>query len=140
MASVVKHAPRFTEHDAIQIAKDLFALDVTAKPLPSERDQNFRLTAANKAVYVLKIANSTEFEEVLDFQNQALIHIAGKYNMMDPDLTVAPQVCLSVNGEQIAATQGDDGAVYYIRLLTYLPGKPLALVRPHDNHLLVSLG
>ena len=45
MSSIVQHAPRFTEHDAIRIAKDLFALDVTAKLLPSERDQNFRLTS-----------------------------------------------------------------------------------------------
>ena len=140
MSSIVQHAPRFTEHDAIQIARDLFALDVTAKPLPSERDQNFHLKAANNVAYVLKIANSTELEEVIDFQNQVLIHIAGKRNMMEQNLAVAPQVCLSVNGEQIAATQGDDGAVYYIRLLTYLHGKQLALVRPHDTHLLVSLG
>ena len=140
MTSVVQHAPRFTEHDAIRIAKELFALDVTAKPLPSERDQNFHLTAANKAEYVLKIANSTELAEVLDLQNQALIYIAGNRHMMEQNLAVAPQVCLSVNGEQIAATQGDDGIGYHVRLLTYLPGKPLARVKPHDNHLLVSLG
>ena len=77
MSSIVQHAPRLSEHDAIRIAKDLFALDVTAKLLPSERDQNFRLSASNDQAYVLKIANSTELEAVLDFQNQAMMHIYG---------------------------------------------------------------
>ena len=140
MSSIVQHAPRFSEIDAVRFARELFGLDASAKLLPSERDQNFHLEAVNGEAYVLKIANSTELEEVLDFQNQAMIHIAGKRNVMDKNLAVAPQVCFSVKEEQIAAAPGDDGAVYYVRLLTYLPGKPLALVRPHDNNLLVGLG
>ena len=140
MSSIVQYAPRFSEHDAIRIAKDLFALDVTAKLLPSERDQNFRLSASNDQAYVLKIANSTELEAVLDFQNQAMIHIHDQGGMLGPDIAVAPQVCLSVREEQISSTRGDDGTTFFVRLLTYLPGKPLALVKPHNSHLLVSLG
>jgi 4-aminobutyrate aminotransferase-like enzyme/Ser/Thr protein kinase RdoA (MazF antagonist) len=140
MSSIVQHAPRFSEIEAIQMAKDLFALDVTAKLLPSERDQNFRLTASNDRAYVLKIANSTELEAVLDFQNQAMIHIHDKCRLMEQHIAVAPQVCLSVKDEQITSTRGDDGTPYWVRLLTYLPGKPLALVKPHDANLMISLG
>ena len=112
MSSIVQHAPRFAEGDAVRIAKDLFALDATAKLLPSERDQNFRLTASNGQAYVLKIANSTELEAVLDFQNQAMIYIRDKCGMLGQNNSVAPQVCLSLSEEQITSTQDSDGTTY----------------------------
>jgi hydroxylysine kinase len=129
MSSIVEHAPKFTEPDAVRIAKDLFALDADAKLLPSERDQNFHLTTLKDEAYVLKIANSTELEAVLDFQNQAMMHIRNKCCVMEQNISVAPEVCLSVRGEQITSTRGDDGTTYFVRLLTYLPGKPLAVER-----------
>ncbi len=140
MSSIVQHAPRFTERDAIRIAKQLFEIDVTARPLPSERDQNFHLTASNGHAYVLKLANSTERREVLDFQNQAMLHIAGKRALFDRPAAVVPLVCPAVEGEQIVSIQGAAGTPHFVRLLTYLPGKPMALARPHDAHLLTSLG
>jgi len=140
MSSIVQHAPKFTELDAIRIAKDLFGLDVTAKWLPSERDQNFHLMTPDDEAYVLKIANSTEPEAVLEFQNRAMRHIRGKCRMHEQNISVAPEVCLSVAGEPIATTRGDDGTRFFVRLLTYLPGKPLALVKPHDVNLMLSLG
>ena len=140
MSSIVTHAPRFTENDASRIAKDFYALDVSAELLPSERDQNFRLSAPGDKAYVLKIANSTEPKAVLDFQNQVMMHIRSKHGRMSQNISMAPEVCLTVKGEQIAAIQWDDGTAYFIRLLTYLPGKPLALVTPHDTELLTSLG
>jgi 4-aminobutyrate aminotransferase-like enzyme/Ser/Thr protein kinase RdoA (MazF antagonist) len=140
MSSIVQHAPRFTERDAIRIAKELFALDVTARQLPSERDQNFHLAAAGGHAYVLKLANSTERREALDLQNQAMMHIVGKRALFDRPAAVVPLVCPIVEGEQIASIQGAAGTTHLVRLLTYLPGKPLALARPHDAHLLASLG
>ncbi len=140
MSSTVQHAPRFSEGDAIRIALDLFGRDVSAKQLPSERDQNFRLTAADGKAYVLKLANSTERREVLDFQNQAMMHVAAKRNLFDKDTPVVPDVFATTAGEQISAVAGVDGTTHFVRLLTFLPGKPLALVRPHDANLLASLG
>ncbi len=140
MSSIVQHAPGFSEPDAVRIASDLFGLEVSAKQLPSERDQNFRLTTADGETYVLKLANSTESREVLDFQNQAMMHIAGNRNMFARNASVAPDVCKTVNGEQIGSIQSTDGVNHFVRLLTYLPGKPLALVRPHDADLLAGLG
>ncbi len=58
MSSIVQYAPQFTAEDAIQIAHDLFGLNASAIQLPSERDQNFQLTAASGEAYVLKVANS----------------------------------------------------------------------------------
>ena len=140
MSSIVQHAPKFTEIDAVRIAKELFSIDGTARLLPSERDQNFHLTTAGDASYVLKIANSSEAQAVLDFQNQAMMHIRDRRDDGLRHISFAPEVCLSVDGRQIASTRADDGTAYLVRLLTYLPGKPLALAKPHNYDLMFSLG
>ncbi len=140
MSAIVKHAPRFSTEEAARIARDLFGLDTAAKQLPSERDQNFCLTTAQGETYVLKLANSIERREVLDLQNQAMIYIVRNRNLFARNVSVAPDVCETINGEQIGSIRGVDGASHFVRLLTYLPGKPLALVRPHDADLLTGLG
>jgi len=140
MASIVEHAPGLNTQDAIRIVRDLFDLKVAASQLPSERDQNFHLTAADGRAYVLKVANSTESREILDFQNQAMMHIAGRRNLFDSSTPVVPEVVPTRKGDLIASVAGADGTRHFVRLLTYLPGKPLALVRPHDAGLLASLG
>ena len=43
MSNLVRHAPRFTEHQAAALAKSFFNITASADLLPSERDQNFRL-------------------------------------------------------------------------------------------------
>ena len=140
MSSIVQHAPRFTEQESVRIALELFGLEVTARQLPSERDQNFRLTAADGNDYVLKLANATESVEVLDFQNQAMIHLAGKRELFAGSTAVVPDVLSTTTGDQMSTIKGTDGIAHFVRLLTYLPGKPLALVKPHDADLLASMG
>ena len=140
MSSIVQHAPRFIENDAIGIAHDVFGLDVSARKLPSERDQNFHLTALSGEAYVLKVANATERIEVIDFQNQAMMHIANQTKMLEQKLTPCPAVCKNLEGEYIARVKGTNDTRHFVRLLTYLPGKPFARVKPHDSKLLFSLG
>ena len=140
MSEIVKQAPHFNEADAVRIALELFDLDVSAKLLPSERDQNFHLTASTGDAYVLKIANAAERIEVLEFQNQAMMHIADKHGNHSGSVAVGPLVCKTPLGEQITSVKAGDNTTHYVRLLTYLPGKPLAKVKPHDASLLESLG
>ncbi|MCP4600014.1 MAG: aminotransferase class III-fold pyridoxal phosphate-dependent enzyme [Proteobacteria bacterium] len=140
MSSTVLHAPRFDEQDAVRIARELFGTIGSQKLLPSDRDQNFHIISATGDAYVLKIANSTERMEVLDFQNQAMMHIAQRIGLLGQDTSICPKVLRALNGELITTTEGIGGAKHFVRLLTYLPGKPFAVVKPHDSHLLVSLG
>ncbi|NNL75597.1 MAG: aminotransferase class III-fold pyridoxal phosphate-dependent enzyme, partial [Desulfobacterales bacterium] len=56
------------------------------------------------------------------------------------DTVAVPQVCRSVSGEHISSVKGIDGIVHFVRLFTYLPGKPFAIVKPHNEILLLSLG
>ena len=140
MTSIVKHAPRFSGRDAERVARELYGIDASAGQLPSERDQNFHLNCSTGEQFVLKLANATESVEVLEFQNQVMMHIARNRDRMAPDVAGAPQICTGVDGEQIMSVDGLDGAKHFVRLLTYLPGKPFARVRPHDANLLTDLG
>ncbi|MBW1697181.1 MAG: aminotransferase class III-fold pyridoxal phosphate-dependent enzyme [Deltaproteobacteria bacterium] len=137
MSSIVRHAPGFTEHDAVRIGRRLYGLKACAKELPSERDQNFLLTTETGKAYVLKIANAMERYEILDLQNRAMMHIAARKNQNG----LTPVVLKTLEGELITTVKAaDDATTHYVRLLTYLPGKTFAETKPHDVHLLTSLG
>lgn len=76
--------PRFTADEAARIAAEVFGVHGTACDLGSERDQAFLLDDGG-AGGVLKISNSGEDEEVLDFEEAAIAHVAA----VDPELPVA---------------------------------------------------
>ena len=109
MSSIVQHAPRFSRQDAVRIAKDFFGIDAAAEQLPSERDQNFHLTDSSGPEYVLKLANATERCEMLEFQNQAMMHIAAKRDLFGRSLPVVPQVGANRQGEHIGFDSGGGG-------------------------------
>ncbi len=135
MEAIVQYAPRFDAREAADLALRLYGLEAEARPLPSERDQNFRLAAADGREFVLKIANATESREVLDFQNEALAHIAAQ-----PSPPVVPRLVPTIGGEVMTTIAGRDGQHHFVRLLTWIPGVVFAEVRPHDQALLASLG
>ncbi|MEX1246409.1 MAG: aminotransferase class III-fold pyridoxal phosphate-dependent enzyme [Thermoanaerobaculia bacterium] len=122
-------ASRLREEDAVRLARDLYGLAASAQPLPSERDQNFRL-AADRGEFVLKIAGPTESAGVLDLQNGALAWLAARA----PQLPL-PRLVPSISGEPVCRADGR-----LIRLLTYLPGTTLAEARPHTPELLREVG
>ena len=125
---LLSHTPGFDVESAIRIAERLFGLSATARVLPSERDQNFELTDETGEKFVLKIANALESRELLDAQNAALDHVRRQ-------VSFCPRVVANVSGETISR-EGD----YYVRLVTYLPGTPLALATPHTPSLLRDIG
>jgi 4-aminobutyrate aminotransferase-like enzyme/Ser/Thr protein kinase RdoA (MazF antagonist) len=135
MSSTLQRAPRLSEAAAIAIAADLYGLRVTASPLTSERDQNFKLRDAAGAHYVLKIANAEEPIALLEMQNEMIRFLAAKRISMD-----FPRIIPSKSGAEIASTIGADGASHFVRLLTWLDGESLASVQPHRPALLRSLG
>ncbi|MEZ4862053.1 MAG: aminotransferase class III-fold pyridoxal phosphate-dependent enzyme [Caldilineaceae bacterium] len=132
--SLVQFAPRLRPADAVALAAQLYGLAATAAPLASERDQNFLLTTHDGRHYVLKLANAQEALAILELQNQTLAHIAAQ-----SDIPVA-RLLPTLTGEPIATIAGAAGAQHFVRLLTYLPGRPLATVKPHSPALLRDLG
>jgi 4-aminobutyrate aminotransferase-like enzyme/Ser/Thr protein kinase RdoA (MazF antagonist) len=128
-------APRFSAGDATRLARELYGLSLDSEPLPSERDQNFLLRDAAGPRFVLKIANREEGFEVLDLQNKLLQYLA----VCDTGMAF-PHLVPARGGLEI--TQGADagGAAYFVRLLTWVEGIPMAMVQPHRAPLLRSLG
>ena len=133
--SLVQHAPRFTAVDAAALASRCFGVHGEAHALPSERDQNFRVETALGEQFVLKIANGLESRDLLHAQNGALNFIAGHSTRQ-----LCPRVVSGLDGEAIVVVDGLDGRDYFGRMLTYMPGTPLAVVKPHTPALMADLG
>ena len=128
-------SPNFTEQDACSIAEEQYGLQVSARQLPGERDQNFYLKASNGREFVLKIAYSTEDRDLLELQNKVM----GLLERGAPGLSI-PGVCATKSKKSITTVSGNNGVSYLVRLLTYVPGKLLAHAKPHTPELLHSLG
>ncbi len=128
--SLLEHTPTLTPERASVVAEQLYGVRATAHPLPSERDQNFRLDVDGLPTYVLKVANRTESSDVLAAQQAAAARAraAGL-----PVQRVIP----SLSGA-LVVDSGVDG--HLVRLLDWLPGVPLADVRPPSPQLLDDLG
>jgi 4-aminobutyrate aminotransferase-like enzyme/Ser/Thr protein kinase RdoA (MazF antagonist)/murein DD-endopeptidase MepM/ murein hydrolase activator NlpD len=129
----VRDRPRFREADAARLAAECYGLAVTARPLPSERDQNFLLEGPSGERHVLKFAHPAVRREILEAQNQAMDHLTRRG-------FPCPGVCRTPAGEHILPVVSSGQKPSLMRLLTYLPGRPLAHVRPHTPELLRGLG
>jgi 4-aminobutyrate aminotransferase-like enzyme/Ser/Thr protein kinase RdoA (MazF antagonist) len=133
--ALVQNAPRFRAEDAVRLARDLYGIDAAAEPLPSERDQNFRLRDASGAQFVLKIANSEEALETLDLQNKVLHFLAGAGTGLN-----WPRVLPTRWGNEVAPVGSESGRAHFVRLLTWVDGVCFADVKPHRAELFASLG
>jgi 4-aminobutyrate aminotransferase-like enzyme/Ser/Thr protein kinase RdoA (MazF antagonist) len=134
MSSVHHNRPRFSIDEAQKLAQELYGLAAAARPLPSDRDQNFHLTTETGEQFVLKIASAAESADVLDLQNQAMRHLAEAEDLP------GPRVCPTMNGEWMTAVSGTNGSHHFVRLVTYLAGSVLANVTPQSPHLLHNVG
>src|SRR3990172_8517502 len=89
--------------------------------LSSERDRNFRLSVQDAPRYVLKVAGPEESRSLLEAQDAAMLHLARRLD----DLAV-PVPRPSRDGGFIAEAEDSAGERRLVRLLTWLPGTPLA--------------
>jgi 4-aminobutyrate aminotransferase-like enzyme/Ser/Thr protein kinase RdoA (MazF antagonist) len=124
-----------TESEAVRLAREVFSLDVSAKSLPGEYDDNFHLTSAEGREFVLKIMHPAREQSFVEMQCQALQHLAKRA----PQLTL-PRVCATPSGDTFTVATLPDGTERLLWLLTYIPGPVLAKVNPHGPELLRSLG
>ncbi|MBN1939647.1 MAG: aminotransferase class III-fold pyridoxal phosphate-dependent enzyme [Candidatus Aminicenantes bacterium] len=133
--TTVSQAPRFEPVEAEEIGRRLFGFSGKASPLPSERDQNFLLTAETGERRVLKIANPNDRPEDLDLQNAAMLHLAS-----GPDPIPASRLFPDIQGRRVSEAVDKAGAPHAVRLVSYIEGRPLAAVCPHTTALLTDLG
>ncbi|NXF77355.1 HYKK kinase, partial [Sclerurus mexicanus] len=126
--------PALSEKAAAELVDRVFGLKVSwLRPLPSYDDQNFHVRvlrsgagAGGAEEYVLKITNSQDSQEpdLIQVQTQAMMFLSAEGF---PSATP----CLTKDGKIMSLESGDTGAgntKYMVRLLTYLPGTPVAKI------------
>ncbi len=105
----------------VGILRDQFDMEGALQDLDGEREQTCRVEAPEGHRFVLKVSRTNEDPGFLDFQLRALRHLEATA----PDLPV-PRV-VRTQGGAFSATVTDGGRRHAVRLLSYLPGRPLAL-------------
>ncbi|XP_021262543.1 hydroxylysine kinase [Numida meleagris] len=139
MASGDHHQPRaltkpaFGEEEVAELVDRVFGLKaVWVSPLPSYDDQNFhvRVSSGGEAEgaeeYVLKITNSEDSGKpaLIEAQTRAMMFLSAQgFPSATPRLTKDGSI-MSLQ----AGGSGPGNKKYMVRLLTYLPGTPVAKV------------
>jgi 4-aminobutyrate aminotransferase-like enzyme/Ser/Thr protein kinase RdoA (MazF antagonist) len=119
MKSQRPKAPSLTVEDARRLSTEFFGVEGTIRPLPSYIDQNFLVECGERDAWVLKVANGSEEEPILDLENRAMERLA----QAEPG--IAPRIRTSMSGREIEAIELR-GSRHLIRLVSYLPGPLLA--------------
>lgn len=137
--------PAFTEAQASALVESVFGFRVSkVQPLPSYDDQNFHVcvsrsrdAADGPAEYVLKISNAeaSKHPDVIDMQSRIIefLRAAG---------FPTASVCRTKAGglsSVVAVDRGSSVRSHVVRLLTYLPGRPVAEL-PVSSQLLYDIG
>lgn len=122
--------PDVSAADALEILATHWNRAGSVQPLPGERERNFHVYTDGGLEFVLKVASPLEDAAVIEFQVAALEHLA----TVAPGAPV-PRVVPSADGVRIVPVGG-----LTARLLTWLPGRPLAGVSPHSPALLRAVG
>jgi 4-aminobutyrate aminotransferase-like enzyme/Ser/Thr protein kinase RdoA (MazF antagonist) len=120
--------------EAEEIASRLYGLHAIAVKLPGEYDDNFHLKTTAGDEFVLKIMHPSRSDGFLNLQCAALQWIERKNSHL-----AVPRVITTKTGEPFCAVPLD-GSRRFVWLLTFIPGKVLAEVRPHSSPLLEAIG
>src|SRR6516164_6486635 len=120
MATMVMPGHPLPLSRAVSLVRECYGLEARVARLTGERDENFKVTAADGSDYVLKVAHPAEDSGVTDLSTAALLHLESQ----DPALP-CPRVVRARGGHNHIRFIDDLGTERAARLLTYLPGRPL---------------
>jgi Ser/Thr protein kinase RdoA (MazF antagonist) len=134
MATMVMHGRALPLSRALELARERYGIEARAARLTGERDENFRLTAADGRDYVLKVAHPAENPSVTDLTTKALLHLES----VDPALP-CPRVVRERGGGSSICFIDDERTPRTARVLTYLPGQPLG-ASAHPQRLRAECG
>src|SRR5215831_6910585 len=120
LATMVAPSRPLPTERVLALVREHYGFEPLATRLTGERDENFRLSLADGAEYVLKIANPAENPAETDLQTAALLHI----EKTDPALP-CPRVLRDRTGGTHVRFADECGAERTARVLTFLPGRLL---------------
>lgn len=119
LRSVAAAPPQLNpERVARTLSRD-FGLEGELQALVSERDQNFRLTAADESRFVVKIVSSVETQATTDLQIAALLHLEEK------GVAGVPRIVRTSTGQTRSMISDDDDSEYSLRVVSWVAGTPL---------------
>jgi 4-aminobutyrate aminotransferase-like enzyme/Ser/Thr protein kinase RdoA (MazF antagonist) len=126
--------PRVPESVALEILAMHWGISGILRPLPGERERNFHVYTTDGREFTLKIASPLEDPAAIDLQVAALEFLALR--------TTAERVpnLVPARGGKRVVLHTIGGEEHTARLLTWLPGRPLADVSPHSPALLRGIG
>ncbi len=141
---IALHRPRFDQDTVCRMLAERYGVSARLETLPSDRDLNFavyagerngssRGSSSSEPSFVFKIAHALEDRQVMEAHHAAMRRLAGN------GLAV-PSVVPALDGEDIVLLSDGEGRRHLARLLSWLPGTPLASVRPRSLDLLSDLG
>lgn len=113
-------APDLSQHLVEGRVAEIYGLKGTWRRLGGEREQNYRLVTADGDQFVVKIASLDEPTDSLEFQIEALQHVA----TVDPGFPV-PRVKRTLQGALMGSIADEAGHLHVLRVLTFLPGQTL---------------
>ncbi len=118
----VMHAapPALSPEQAADVLRSAYGLAGTARPLVSERDQNFEVRTDDGRSLVLKVSNPAEASAVVEMEVAAVEHVAA----IDPSLPV-PRAQPTLEGALVGSA-AIGGVGHLVRLLPMLPGRTVA--------------
>jgi hydroxylysine kinase len=120
-------AHEISKVEAEHIIDSRYGISGRAFSLGSERDQNFKIVADDGAEYIFKLSNAEENFSIAQFQAEALLHISQTDTYLPVPRVIAAldeQTCLRIPFNTL-----DGNIIRTARLLSFLPGIPLHLVR-----------
>uniref|UniRef100_A0A2K5CB82 Hydroxylysine kinase n=2 Tax=Aotus nancymaae TaxID=37293 RepID=A0A2K5CB82_AOTNA len=134
--------PTFSEEQASALMESVFGLKVSkVQPLPSYDDQNFHVyitkTKDGPTEYILKISNTktSKNPDLIEVQNHIVMFLKAAG-------FPTASVCRTKGDNTTSLVSVDSGSEiksYLVRLLTYLPGRPIAEI-PISPQLLYEIG
>ena len=119
-------APDFSHSDILRHLLAEYKLSGVLTVLDSYRDQNLLLKTADNSSFVVKISNSADSELQLDLQNSAM------YQLFNKNIPV-PRAVSNSQEQLISKISASGSQVFYLRVLTYLPGTFYAELAAQDR-------
>ena len=112
-----RNPPAHPVDEVRRVAARCYGLEGDFRLLQSERDQNFLVATKDDARFIFKVANADESDDVIEFQLEALQHIA----RTAPSLPV-PRLVQSDQGRAFHIVEFSNGRKHLVYVLTYLDG------------------
>jgi Ser/Thr protein kinase RdoA (MazF antagonist) len=136
LVGAVLTRPTVDQEQGATILAEGWGIAGTLRALPSERDRNWAVALDGDDRFVLKVSNATEDPAFLELQHAAMARLAAagvpcQLPVPTPD------------GRDLLSVRPDPaGPPLLVRVLTWLPGRPLATVPAADRSraLIVDLG